>query len=1253
MKKAFFSLFLICLLLLSVQAYADLSSNLQVVREIAPVTKKTTSETYVDAQGNPVVASDKGYATIAYKYNAMNMVSEKRFLDAEGNTVNCADGYACIQYEYYVKKVIRTAYLDAEGKYAMGPEGYALREVKHGERGIEKEAFEYDADGNLLLHAVTEYVDEKHNNRVKSKAWYDANEQLTAGPDGYARVFYEYRNKEVIHVAYYNADGSLFFNEKDKFAEAEKIYEKGKLIEVVYRQGMGELAAGPDGYARVTYTYSKDGKETQIMYYNADGSPFYTKDGYCGIRQYQKNNQTMDESYYVEEGVRGNCMNGYSRTVIRYNLFKQITSQSYFDDLDQLVCPEGQVYAKIKNTYTGQYLIKTEYFGEDDKRVIGPDGYAVAVYKYAKKRKAEADFYAEDGKTYINNNDGYAKVIYKYDDTRQRQCISEAYYDAEGNRKAINGEADELHFGWNSSRQKISESYWKDGQPANCERGYHEIRTEYNGKKVKSQSYHDSEGNPVLCKDGYAGTEKLYNSQGRDMATLYYDEQWKLTNAPGKEYAYVLTIPEKDKKVLTEEEQEEKEEEEEETEETEGQKEESNEEEIIQSSTVYVEYYGTDRKLINLSSGYAYIIRQTDEQGRATREEYYDNEGHKAVLKNGYDEIRQYYSEGKRPYRIEYYLNGVPALYAENYAAVEREYDETGNTIVERYYDTAFQPAPCKNGYEMIRKIYDEEKRVIREEYYDHAGQPMTNNKGIYQKVNEYNEYGKVSKEVYFDGDGKPMACPDGYAGLERMYNDQGDSIATLYLNETGELIQAPGKEFAYSTTTQRKDLAEDEEAGKTVYIEYYGTDGQLMTLTTGYAAVLRQTDEQGRTTREVYFDKDGNKVVQKNEYDEIRQAYGEGNKPIRIEYYLNGEPVLRKDGYAAVEREYDEAGNVIIERYFDATLLPAPCNNGYEMIRKQYNNDKRVIKEEYYDHDGQPMTNKKGVYQKAYEYNENGKVTKESYFDVEGNPMACLDGYTGTERMYNSQGGTMATLYYDESGNLMLTPGKEYAYQMTIPKEEKDGVAEEDANVKAVYLEYYGTDGKLMSISAGYAAVLRRTDEQGRTVGEVYFDQDGQRTVRNNTFDEVRNIYTADSKVPFRVEYYKDNEPVLRAEGYAAAEREYDEAGNTIVEKYYDTDFNPIKRNGYEMIRREYNEDKRVTKEAYFTNAGEPMANSKGVFQTTFEYNEQGKNVREAYFDTDGQPMANSNGYILIERAYNEEGKKVSETSYTLESLE
>ena len=1255
-KLTFTSILLICFFFIVISVHADLSSNLQVIKETNPTTRKVIRETYVDSKGNPVIASDKGYAIKEYLYNLSNQLKEERFLDTEGNLENCTDGYASIQYEYKLNKIIKKSYLDAAGQPVMGPEGFATQEIVRGTRGIEKDALEYDAEGHLLLHRVTEYINESSSNLIKSISWFDADDQPTAGPDGYAQVVYDYFKRKKCLTAYYNPDGSLFYNPKDGFAEKEEKYIDGKVRELNYYGADGNLTAGPNGFAQAKYTYAQGGKETLTMYYNADGTPFMTNKGYCGIKQIKENRRVVDESYYAGECIRGYCTEGYSRTTKLYTLRGQIIRQCYYDENDQLMIPPEIGYAKVQNKYNTRYLLRTEYFNEKEEPAYGPGGYAVAVNTYANKVMTDTVFYDTDGKTVINGTNGYAKIVYQYNDKKQK--TGETYFDADGNKAAINGTADEVRYTYENGNI-TSESYWQDGQPVTGEKGYHEVRRDYTAdKKIKTEFYYDTNGNLTVSYDGYAGIEKLYNSSKKEMATLYYNETAELMLAPGKEYAYVLTIPEKDKKALeaTEEETEEeveKTEEEESAEDTEEETEEDSEE-AIQASTVYVEYYGTDRRLMNTSSGYASIIRKTDAQGRIIQEEYYDNEGNKAIQKNGYDEIRQYYTDSKKPYRIEYYLNGAPVLYSDNYAAIERKYDEAGNIVTERYFDTAFQPAPCKNGYEMIQKIYDENKRVIKEEYYDHNNQPVTNQRGVYQTAYEYNENGKIAKEAYFDSEGKTMTCPDGYAGLERMYNDQGNNIATLYLNENGELISTPGKEYAYAiTTSKEEETTENEATVKTVYIEYYGTDRQLMNLSSGYAAVLRQTDEQGRTIREVYYDKDGNAALQKGEYDELYQAFGEGTKPIRIEYYLNGEPVLRADGYAAIERAYDEAGNVITERYYGVDFQPTACKNGYEMIRKEYNEDKKVIKEAYYDHNEQPMTNNKGVYQTAYEYNENGKVTKEQYYDGNESPMICPDGYAGMERMYNSQGGNMATVYYNETGELIQAPGKEYAYVMTIPKEEKDGTAEENDNIKSVYLEYYDTDRKLMTVSYGYAMLLRRTDEQGRTIGEIYFDQNGQRTVTNNTYDEVHNIYTDKNTKPSRIEYYRNDVPVLRTEGYAAIEREYDEAGNVIIEKYYDTEFNPTKRNGYEMIQKEYNDEKQVIRETYYENTGEPILNNKGVYQTTYEYNEQGKVIREAYYDAEGQPMASNNGYIMIERTYNEEGKKASETGYTIDSTE
>ena len=148
----------------------------------------------------------------------------------------------------------------------------------------------------------------------------------------------------------------------------------------------------------------------------------------------------------------------------------------------------------------------------------------------------------------------------------------------------------------------------------------------------------------------------------------------------------------------------------------------------------------------------------------------------------------------------------------------------------------------------------------------------------------------------------------------------------------------------------------------------------------------------------------------------------------------------------------------------------------------------------------------------------------------------AGKDGYAIVETEYNSEGGVMCVKYYDADSQLMLAPGKEYAYERTVlmkdlgamgkdegedeegiaegeegeeeaaeeeeaPEEEKedeeleiteeieeidtdeeretaesttDGNAEEKAQegVKGSIIEYYGIDGQLMTLKAGYAII-------------------------------------------------------------------------------------------------------------------------------------------------------------------------------------
>ena len=296
MKKRIGLFLVLGALILAGQAGAELSTNLRIETVINRSAKnKPATETYVDAEGNPVIPSDKGYATLRYTYEGKrSRIIKIERLDTEGNLINGTDGYAVMErkYNHRGRTVIAQWYTDAEGNPATGPEGYARYEVKSA-HGRYKEEWQYDPDGNPVnTHQITLYYD---GNRIKTDSWYDANDKPAAGPNGYARMEIEYTGNKQSKVAYYDEKGNLFYYKKAGYARMEREYAGGNLAAIRYYGPDNELTAGPDGYACVKYSYYPE-KRIRTMFYNADGTLYYNKKGICGIEK--QTAKTVKKEYY-------------------------------------------------------------------------------------------------------------------------------------------------------------------------------------------------------------------------------------------------------------------------------------------------------------------------------------------------------------------------------------------------------------------------------------------------------------------------------------------------------------------------------------------------------------------------------------------------------------------------------------------------------------------------------------------------------------------------------------------------------------------------------------------------------------------------------------------------------------------------------------------------------------------------------------------------------------------------------------------
>lgn len=101
-----------------------------------------------------------------------------------------------------------------------------------------------------------------------------------------------------------------------------------------------------------------------------------------------------------------------------------------------------------------------------------------------------------------------------------------------------------------------------------------------------------------------------------------------------------------------------------------------------------------------------------------------------------------------------------------------------------------------------------------------------------------------------------------------------------------------------------------------------------------------------------------------------------------------NGMPI-REDLYYRIEYTYDKAGNVNREKYYDQNGQPVLCKDGYAIVYREFDQFNRVVYEKYFGTDGFATVLEDGAVSRRFQYDDDGnlvKTTKYDYADHEVN---------------------------------------------------------------------------------------------------------------------------------------------------------------------------------------------------------------------------------------------------------------------------
>ena len=1288
------------LFLLFGSASAELASNLKVRTDYNPKNRKLVeAKTYVDDDGNAVVASDKGYATIRYTYTTYNLVSKIELLDEKGKPVTGAEGYAVCTKVYTDRRLAEQSYFDAAGKPVIGPEGYSRQVTKY-QNGKHKSTWRYDTAGNPIgTHQITEYEQVGQYERVSSDSWYDAENNLAAGPNGYARVEYDWSGKQKTRIAYFGEDGKPWYSTRDHYATMISKYKGGKIRETRYYDADGEPIPGPQGYAYVLYTYPEDSR--LAMYYNADGSLYYLGDGTCGVkRKLGVRNRETERIYYIGEGKKGNNKDGYTRIAITYTKTGKVSKQKYYDENNKPVTVASLGYAEVTNTYqNGKTLIWTTYNDEKGKPAACKDGYEAVKRIYTDRVLTGIKYFRGDQKTPMACNAGYAEARYENDENGKP--LSTKYYDADGKPCLTDQHADEVRNTW-AGGNKLSESYW-------------------------------TEGEPVAGKNGYHRAEYEYNSKGAVMCTRFYNEDGELINAAGQEYAYVRTVLFKDMKLVGTEAAEGDSGDSDDSDDSDGGDDEDTEdsgadgeggtENGSQDNGTVTEYYGLDGKLMNLKAGYAYIVREMNAGGKVTRETYYDRDGAETELAAGYSRIEREYDaygnlsresyydrNGNRvtldqgyhsferendlngnPLRLAYFdANGEPAVnISTKYHRIERTWLDSKHAMSEAWFDAAGKPVAPSDTFVKIEREFDQRKNTVAERTYGADGEPITRNAGYDELRQEFDNRDRVIRISYYIH-GESAANTDGIASLTREYDGNGCILSEAYYGADGEPAMSISKKYH---RLERTWLDAKHMSGEA----WFDTEENPVAPGDTYCAIVREYDERGNMTAEKTKQPDGSLIARKAGYDEMRQVFDENNRVVRISYWLDGAP-FAVSGAAVIERAYDEKGCVAEEAYYGTDGTPAiHTGNKYHKIKRVWADTKHVSREEWFDTEGKPLApndtfvrierefdiqgntisevtygadgahiaRKAGYDETRQEFNRKNQVIRISYW-LNGEPFP-LNDVAAITRSYDRQGLVAAESYYGAEGEPVIH-GKNKYHRI-----EREWLDSKHATREA----WFDTEGQPMMVGDTYVRIDRDFDKKGNTVCERTYGPDGEMIARKAGYDEIRREFNEKNQAS-RISYWLAGAPFTTGNGYAAHTREYDAAGNIALEKYYDGNGEPVAcKSGFGGIQKKYNEKKQVIYEAWFDPAGAPMAMNRDIYYAIErEYDENGnahvlrfldgngqytvcragyemvwrrfddkkRVIYESYMDHTSSPMANANGVYQTAYDYNEAGKVTQE---------
>lgn len=362
------------------------------------------------------------------------------------------------------------------------------------------------------------------NGKIKETVWKDDAGQITAGPDGYAMISYNYKGKETTEK-YYDAEGRPYRTDGGYYGRTVEKEGKGRVTRIDYLDENGALTLNSMGYASVNIEYHSFGEVRMVMYKGLNRKAVIVPSlGYASVLNEYSGKIMKSRTYRDAKGNPVDNAQGYA--VVRQNIKKaggtnQVLSIRYdHADGSPAAGPDGW-WRCVKDRDEKGRLVSVKYYGVNEQLTDRGAGYAWEGYAYEGDNIVKITRYDLNDEP-VADSAGVATVV---QETKDGQVTRERFLDADGNRTVNELGVGEIQYGYDLQGSIEKVTYLDlEGSPVNCNKGYAGYRdTKDEDGATVTRNFLGTDGTPTDTADGYSEIRYAYDETKAIVSIRYFD----------------------------------------------------------------------------------------------------------------------------------------------------------------------------------------------------------------------------------------------------------------------------------------------------------------------------------------------------------------------------------------------------------------------------------------------------------------------------------------------------------------------------------------------------------------------------------------------------------------------------------------------------------------------------------------------------------------------------------------------------------